>query len=460
MSNAARSLAAALAAGREEEQAELGAYLHDLTAQAQSGRLSPVVGRESEILQVLEVASQRRKANAVLIGPAGAGKTAVAEGLAQLCALHGERLPGHLRGLRILQLDVGAIMAGAGVYGTVEQRMGMVLRAAEAPGTLLFIDELHTLVGAGGRAGQNDLAQWLKPHLARGDLRVLAATTAEEYHQIIARDAAMERRFSPIYIRPMSDAAALRACESHARWLKLNTPPPQLRPVLRHVVALARRLLRHRSMPDAAIDLLERSVAIAQLADKPLARAHVAQAAARLSHLPEDLLRRLRVSQRTPGARGPVAEGDDAVVRRGVAQACAHLLALFSAAAPPSPDHAACMVEVPGSDSVGRRVADRLAMLLETQVVELDAELSEREVYGAEPGYIGHGQRRPIHRLQDQPFAAVHLRGAAQGASGRRLLSDLRGGAFTDTEGRQIPVHLAVISTEGGARAPMGFTAR
>ena len=465
MTSPAQALAAALFAGQAptpERQAGT-AFLHDLTAQARAGKLSPVVGRDAEILQVLEVASQRRKPNAVLIGPAGAGKTAVAEGLAQLCARHASRLPERLQGLRVLQLDVGSLVAGAGVYGEVEKRLAAVLQELEGENALLFIDELQTLVGAGGRAGHNDVAQWLKPHLARGALRVLAATTADEYSQIIARDSALERRFSPIYVQPLSDAAALRACEAHARWLRIDLPATQLRPVLRQTVHLARRLLCHRSMPDSAIDLLERSHAMAELAGCALSRRHVAQAAARLLHLPDDVQRRLERLRRGAAPRASASAGAASAHLPALATAAGHLLRTLGMATDSTraqPACTPCLVEATG-EAEGTRIASLLAAALGSEVIELDARASEREVFGAEPGYIGYGQRRPIHKLLDRPFAVVHLRGADSAPVDSRLMRDLRTGALRDAEGRQMAVHAAVVSGHGPAgRHPLGFAPR
>lgn len=455
MTRTAKALVQALASqSAEQERPTEPSFVRDLTAQARAGALSPVVGRDDEILQVLEVVSQRRKANAVLIGPAGAGKTAVAEGLALLCALHAARLPRRLQGLRVLQLDVGALMAGAGVYGEIERRMAAVLAQVQAGNSVLFIDELHTLVGAGGRAGHTDLAQQLKPHLAR-DLRVLAATTAEEYTQIVARDAALERRFSPIYIQPLSDAAALRACEAHARWLQVDLPAARLRTLLRHAVRQARVLLRHRSMPDSAIDLIERSTAMAELSGTALGRHHVARAAARLVHLPDDVERRLRKLRRQEQA---ATFGPSASVARAMARAADHLLGQLGPSRGPGGQSAGpCVLELAdGHDA--QVLAEALAHTLGSEVIELDAAASPHEVFGADPGYVGYGQRRPIHRLLDRPFSVVHLQGLHAGAEPRRLLAELRAGSLHDAEGRVMAVHVVVVSGPAlGSQSAIGF---
>src|SRR5579875_1998252 len=184
----------------EEKFQALEKYGRDLTEAAAAGKLDPVIGRDDEIRRVIQVLSRRTKNNPVLIGEPGVGKTAIAEGLAQRI-VSGD-VPEGLRDRRVVALDVGALVAGAKYRGEFEDRLKAVLKEiADAEGTIiLFIDELHTIVGAGAAEGAVDAANLLKPMLARGELRAVGATTLDEYRKYIEKDAALERRFQPVYV--------------------------------------------------------------------------------------------------------------------------------------------------------------------------------------------------------------------------------------------------------------------
>ncbi|HEY3298734.1 MAG TPA: Clp protease N-terminal domain-containing protein, partial [Armatimonadota bacterium] len=184
----------------EEKYQALEKYGRDLTEMARKGKLDPVIGRDDEIRRVVQVLSRRTKNNPVIIGEPGVGKTAIVEGLAQRI-ISGD-IPEGLKDKRVVALDLGGMIAGAKYRGEFEDRMKAVLReVAEAEGqVILFIDELHTVVGAGSAEGAVDAANMLKPMLARGELRCVGATTLDEYRKYIEKDAALERRFQPILV--------------------------------------------------------------------------------------------------------------------------------------------------------------------------------------------------------------------------------------------------------------------
>ncbi|MHB1190300.1 MAG: ATP-dependent chaperone ClpB [Armatimonadota bacterium] len=243
----------------EEKYQALEKYGRDLTEMARKGKLDPVIGRDDEIRRVIQVLSRRTKNNPVLIGEPGVGKTAIVEGLAQR-VVSGD-IPEGLKNKRVVALDLGGMVAGAKYRGEFEDRMKAVLReVVEAEGeVVLFIDELHTVVGAGAAEGSMDASNMLKPMLARGELRCVGATTLDEYRKHIEKDAALERRFQPILV-PEPDVddtiAILRGLteryEGHPG-VKINDSAIVAAAVLSH------RYIADRFLPDKAIDLIDES---------------------------------------------------------------------------------------------------------------------------------------------------------------------------------------------------------
>ena len=215
----------------ESKYRVLQKYTRDLTALAREGKLDPVVGRDAEIERTIQILSRRTKNNPVLIGDAGVGKTAIAEGLAE--RIVADNVPDFLRGRRVLSLDMGALVAGSKFRGEFEERLKAVLdEIRHAQGEIvLFIDEIHTVVGAGAAEGALDASNMMKPALARGELQCIGATTPAEYRERIEKDSALERRFQPVHVNePNVETAiemlkALRNCW-HRRSAQPSVHPP------------------------------------------------------------------------------------------------------------------------------------------------------------------------------------------------------------------------------------------
>lgn len=464
----------------EEESVELESETplldeqgRDLTALARTGALGPVIGREREIRTVMKTLVRRQKANPLLLGDPGVGKTAVVEGLA--IRLVREDVPVRLRGLRLIELSMGTLVAGTKYRGTFEERLkGIVREASEQPGIVLFIDELHTLVGAGRTEGSSlDAANILKPALARGEITVIGATTLPEFRKHVEPDSALERRFQPIHIQEPSPSEALellrgvRAAYAEHHRVEIDAA------ALAACVELSARYLPDRRLPDKALDLLDEACADASLEQRPVVTSRlVAEVLSERTGIPANQLTardRARLNALEQTLSQSVRGQPQAITR--LSQAVR--LCRAGLRDPRRPQGVFLFV---GPTGVGKtELAKQLAAALHPQgdsVIRLDmSEYSERftlsRLIGAPPGYAGHGEPGQLtDQLRRRPYAVVLLDEfeKAHEEVQALFLSLFDEGHLTDAEGRKIDAKnaLFILTSNAGAtgssRGTMGFS--
>ena len=272
---------------RRADTKMLDQYSRDLTEMAAAGRIDPVVGRGNEIRRAIQILSRRSKNNPVLVGEPGVGKTAVAEGLA-LCVSRGQA-PAELRDKRIVSLDIPALLAGTKYRGDFEERVKSVLRDVKRAGdVILFIDELHTIIGAGSAEGAIDAANILKPALGRGEVQIIGATTPEEYRRHIEKDAALERRFQPVKVTEPGREQTLEMLQSLRPALEKHHGVSLDEEALTAAYELSVRYINDRFLPDKAIDLLDEAAAAVHVEGgrRPVTAADVAQVVSLWTEIP------------------------------------------------------------------------------------------------------------------------------------------------------------------------------
>lgn len=288
----------------------LDQFCTDLTAQAKAGKIDPILGRDAEIRQMVDILTRRRQNNPILTGEPGVGKTAVVEGLALRIAA-GD-VPAALHGVKLMSLDMGLLQAGAGVKGEFENRLKGVIDAVKSSPTpvVMFIDEAHTLIGAGGQAGQNDAANLLKPALARGELRCIAATTWAEYKKYFEKDAALTRRFQVVKVDEPSEPLAAAMLRGLVATLEKHHGVRILDEAVEDAVKLSARFIPSRQLPDKGVSLLD------------TACARVAMSQAAVPAPLEDRQRRITLIDTELAAIGrETATGTDHLARQDALQA-------------------------------------------------------------------------------------------------------------------------------------------
>ena len=435
----------------------------DVTADAAAGRLSPMIGRDEEVRLIIETLCRRTKRNPVLVGPAGVGKTAIIEGLAQRIVRRD--VPALLQNARVVALQPSTLISGAESYPEMVKRLQAVVQEASQDGLLLFVDEVHSLVGAGGQAGTGDMASLLKPPLARGDIACIAATTDDEYRQYIEADPALERRFQPLRVQELTPEQTLAVLLSLRETLAQARGVSVSEDVLRRLIDLAQRFLRNRHFPDKAVDLLEQCVAHALAEGKAAVEPDDAEAVVqRLVGMPLSLDTRLSDLRRDLAAGGLLTPGEAAAV-------LSHLqVSLSDLDVRPTRPNAVALLLGHAAEN-GEALADALALTLyggADRVIAIDfSRFGEAHdismLIGSPPGYVGYSQSLPIHKLAQMPWCVLLCENVhACHPFVRELLQQaLASGLFTDAGGRRLYLSDAVVvltaRVDGTAHRAMSF---
>lgn len=434
----------------------------DLTQKARQGELPPIVGREDEIRRTCTTLCRRSKRNPALIGPAGTGKTAIVEGLAQRVA--DGQVPDALKDIRIVEIQPASLVAGARIAGQLEERVKTLLQEAQDNRIVLFIDELHSIVGSGGLMGTADIGAQLKPALARG-VSCIGATTDDEYRRFIARDRAMERRFNTIAVGEMSPEDTLMVLAAHRDHLSELREVQVPDDVLQWLVAFGEDFLRNRVFPDKAVDLLEQCVATAVMQGVSRIDVEVAQAVAEdMVGVPVDLGERLAsLEGRLTEAALLGPEEIDALLDRIA-------VTIRGLDLQPARPNAVVLLADRGAEVTGElaeTIADTLlgdvGRIVELDFGQYDKVEDINTLLGAPPAYIGFGEHLPLHDLAQMPFSVVVCKNVDGCHPQVRevLTQGLSDGFITERSGKRVYLSDAIVimtaPSEGARKLAPGF---
>ena len=459
------------AVASEEPSDALSTYAVDLNARAKAGKCDPLIGRQVEVARLVQILCRRRKNNPLLVGDPGVGKTALAEGLAW--KIVNGQVPAALADTVVYALDLGAMVSGTKFRGDFEERIKAVLNQVKAqPNALLFLDEIHTLIGAGGGKGAMDGSNLLKPALANGDLRVMGATTFQEFRGVFEKDAALARRFQKVDLNEPSRDESLAILEGLSAGLGAHHKVTYTPEALEAAVDLSVRHQPSRQLPDKAIDLLDEAGAYRAAHDRanatPVGVADVERAIAAVANVP---VARSAAHDRAVLAHLDVALkaqvfGQDAAAD-AVADAVRMARAGMNTAGRPIGSFLFAGPTGVGKTEMARQLASSLGLaLIRFDMSEYGESHSLARLIGAPPGYVGYDKGGLLTEAVAQTPHAVVLLDEIEKAHPdlfNLLLQVMDAGRLTDTTGRTVSFAnvVLIMTTNAGAsataRASMGF---
>ena len=447
---------------RHEEQSLLDEFGYDLTAAAQEHRLDPVVGREDEIMRVIQILGRRKKNNAMLIGDPGVGKSAIVEGIA--IRISTGDIPPTLRGKRLVSLDIASVVAGTRYRGDFEKRLkGIMNEIAANPDVILFIDEFHTMVGAGGGSGSLDAANILKPALARGEIQCIGATTLDEFRKIVEKDGALDRRFQKIVVEPTSAPQTLsileRMCPRYEQYHELSYSED----ALEACVSMSARYVTDRCLPDKALDIMDEAGSMVRLrGGKAVRREDVAEVVSKMTGIPvssvaqSESLRLMRMKSRLEQR---IIGQDEAVA--GVVRAIRRNRAGIKDPARPIGTFLFVGPTGVGKTQLAKAIAEYL-FDSEDNMVRIDmSEYSEKfnvsRLIGAPPGYIGYEEGGQLsEKVRRKPYCVVLLDEIEKAHPDvySLLLQVLDDGRLTDNDGNTVDFRntILIMTSNVGSR--------
>lgn len=442
----------------DTETLPLSQLSRDLTQEARDNDLDPVIGRDGEIRDIIGIIGCKRKNNPVLIGEAGVGKTAIVEGLAQRIVY--DKVPKILQGKKVIALDLAMLVGGTRYRGQLERRVKTILAEIESKKEqiVLFIDEIHTIVGAGSARGTLDISNMLKPALARGDLRCIGATTFDEYRKYIEKDAALERRFQPVTIKEPSIDDTIRILkglkETYEDYHRVNISEN----AIYNAVKLSERYISNRFLPDKAVEIFDRAASEVKVAGDPSAKKSVksediAEIVERLTNIPISRLLKDETEklQNMEKHLGEMVIGQDEAVS-AVSNAIRRARVGLG-----NPDKPAGSFLSMGPTGVGKtHLAKSLADFLFDDancMVRIDmSEYKEKNtisrLIGAPPGYIGHDEGGQLtEAVRRHPYCVILLDEITEANSEvfNVLLQTLDDGRMTDGHGRTVNFKNTII---------------
>lgn len=445
------------------EQSPLFLFGYDLTKAAADGRLDPVVGREDEIIRVTEILGKRKKNNAILIGEPGVGKSAIVEGLAILIA-SGD-VPEPLKDKKIVSLDIASVVAGTRYRGDFEKRMKQILEEVRnRPDIILFIDEIHTVVGAGGASGSLDAANILKPALARGEFQCIGATTIEEFRKVIEKDGALERRFQKVLVNPTTAAQTEEILRRMKPFYEQHHGVRYDGEAIVSCVAMSERYISDKCLPDKALDVMDEAGSMVRLHGrvKTVKSDDVAKVISGMTGIPARSIAKserekiLRMSQRL---RSRIIGQDAAVdcVVRAIQRNRAGIkdplrpIGTFLFLGPTG------VGKTELAKTIAEYLFDSADNMVRIDMSEYTEKFNVSRLIGAPPGYVGYGEGGQLsEKVRRSPYSVVLLDEIEKAHPDvySLLLQVMDDGRLTDSDGKTVDFRntILVMTSNAGTR--------